>query len=578
MLDLARKLSVLVLDDDQDWAATLCAALEEASPSRISSTWVGRLSDCLANLISELPDVLILDLWLPDSSGLDTLMAVHRQAENLPIVVISGRGDEALGFEATRAGASAVLHKDHAEPEHVVRAIYYALEPMQPEPELAPTHPNGQDIQVVTNTARKATDAATSEAASTGGEFALLGSISVALASSLDYDALLNAIPQLFVPQFANGCLLAVPDDGQMWPATFLADDSADGIIHEIRDLLAIQLTRENLFARVMNTGTSAVLESGIGTLAPAPGHPGHNSLGSHSICLIPLNLYGGTGALLLVRTGSPAGFEPSQLAIADRLGELVSTTIRNARQYSELHGAIRGRDEMMAAAAHDLKNPLSSVKLQLHLMERRAAALGITNQDLIDALERLQTSVARASAQADELMELAGLQLGHVLQLRRRPFDLVQLAAEVIEGQSSERARSVELKARKQSILGRWDKVRIQRVLANLIDNGLKYSARPAGVEVDIWEERTAGRRVAVVSIRDFGIGIPQKDQARIFQPFYRASNARRRVGFGIGLSGVKSIVEAHGGTIEVQSQEGAGSTFTFRLPTEPDGLGRNR
>jgi signal transduction histidine kinase len=128
-----------------------------------------------------------------------------------------------------------------------------------------------------------------------------------------------------------------------------------------------------------------------------------------------------------------------------------------------------------------------------------------------------------------------------------------------------------VVLQCRAPELTGVWDAARVERVIANLLSNAGKYSPQDASITVTVGEEVRNGTGWAVVSVQDHGIGIPADDLPHIFERFHRGQNVGQEIlGAGIGLSGAKQIVEAHGGTIEVSSQEGAGSTFTVRLPLE--------
>jgi signal transduction histidine kinase len=113
-------------------------------------------------------------------------------------------------------------------------------------------------------------------------------------------------------------------------------------------------------------------------------------------------------------------------------------------------------------------------------------------------------------------------------------------------------------------SLVGEWDGQRLRRVLDNLLSNAVKYS--PDGGEIVVQLAREEDWAVLLVS--DQGLGIPADDLPHIFERFRRARNATEIVGTGLGLSGARQLVEQHGGTIVVHSQEGAGSTFTIRLP----------
>jgi signal transduction histidine kinase len=113
------------------------------------------------------------------------------------------------------------------------------------------------------------------------------------------------------------------------------------------------------------------------------------------------------------------------------------------------------------------------------------------------------------------------------------------------------------------------YDAARLERVFANVIANAIKYSPSGSPIFVDIARQPGDDNSWAVVAIRDQGIGIPAADLPFIFERFHRAGNVAQQIqGTGIGLSSTRQIVEQHGGTIDVASQEGVGSTFTVRLP----------
>jgi signal transduction histidine kinase len=164
-----------------------------------------------------------------------------------------------------------------------------------------------------------------------------------------------------------------------------------------------------------------------------------------------------------------------------------------------------------------------------------------------------------------NELLDAARLQTGEPLVLEREPVDLVKLVREALaEQQSSTDRHTLRLVSDLDVLVGEWDGQRLRRVLDNLLSNAVKYS--PGGgdivVQLDLDQES------AVLQVSDQGLGIPADDLPHIFERFRRARNATEIVGTGLGLSGARQLVEQHAGTISVHSQEGAGSTFTIRLP----------
>jgi signal transduction histidine kinase len=169
-----------------------------------------------------------------------------------------------------------------------------------------------------------------------------------------------------------------------------------------------------------------------------------------------------------------------------------------------------------------------------------------------------------------NELLESVRLQQGQAGPLERRPTDLVALAVQVAEAcqQTTER-HHITVAARAPALVGEWDADQLERVLSNLITNAIKYS--PAGGTIGVMVEPAddAPAGWAVMAVQDQGLGIPAADVTRIFEPFQRAGNVGEWIGgTGLGLASARKIVEQHGGTITVESQEGVGSTFTVRLP----------
>lgn len=244
----------------------------------------------------------------------------------------------------------------------------------------------------------------------------------------------------------------------------------------------------------------------------------------------------------------------------------------RQARAAAEL--AVRTRDGLMAAVAHDLKNPLAAAKGYAQLLRRRAARLEVPEAArLAEGLAEIDATIGRAVDQLDELLDLARLQTDQPLRLDRAPTDLVALAR-ALAGEydrASEGCR-VRVETCVNELIGVWDRRRLERALGNLLANAVKYSPGGGEVVVAVGRELAAAGPCAVVAVRDRGIGIPATDLPYLFERFYRASNADGRItGTGLGLAGTRQIVEQHGGTLTVESVEGEGSTFTVRLPLAP-------
>ena len=239
----------------------------------------------------------------------------------------------------------------------------------------------------------------------------------------------------------------------------------------------------------------------------------------------------------------------------------------------SALKDLEREKDDFLASAAHDLRNPLTSIKGYAELLRRHIArAESPDRQRLMAGLGQILVSGERMSALIDQVLDLSRLQLGRPLELRRAPTDLIALVRGVISAadQLSEQHR-VTLTCDCQELVGAWDAARLERAAQNLVSNAIKFSPDGGEVAVGLAREETPDGDVAVLTVRDQGLGIPPYDLPRLFTRFHRASNVVGKVaGTGLGLASVRQVVEGHGGSIVVESTLGVGSTFTLRLPVE--------
>lgn len=236
----------------------------------------------------------------------------------------------------------------------------------------------------------------------------------------------------------------------------------------------------------------------------------------------------------------------------------------------SERKARERFEHEFLGDIAHDLKNPLTAARVQAQMMLRRLRAGRLVVETAGAGLAAIEANTARMSRRIDELGDIAQLRIGRSLELRPEPTDLVALAQQLAASwrQATER-HDIRVAADVPHLIGQWDATRLERVLDNLLSNAVKYSPHGGPIDVRIGRDDVAMGAWAVVTVRDEGIGVPAEDLPSIFERYRRAGNVAGRVaGRGIGLAGAKQIVEQHGGTIDVASEEGCGTTVTVRLP----------
>jgi two-component system phosphate regulon sensor histidine kinase PhoR len=247
---------------------------------------------------------------------------------------------------------------------------------------------------------------------------------------------------------------------------------------------------------------------------------------------------------------------------------EAVSLIIRDSSERSALE---RQKDEFMAAVSHDLKSPVAAIKAWAQLLIRRTLRFPeVEGQQWRHDLAMVDSSAGRLNAMIDELLDLTQVQLGRPLDLHRELVDLVALVRRAAdEHQQQSRTHTIVVNAGVAKLEGQWDQARLERVVGNLLSNAIKYSPDDGSITLTIEREVTLSGQMAVLSVCDSGLGIPSADLPRIFDRFYRASNVRDWIsGTGIGLAGVKQLVEQHQGSIEVESTLGVGTSVVVRLP----------
>jgi len=228
------------------------------------------------------------------------------------------------------------------------------------------------------------------------------------------------------------------------------------------------------------------------------------------------------------------------------------------------LRDAVEARDEFFSVATHELKDPLFSLQLSIQLLRHTAERQGPIPAHVLQHLEVSERQVARLGHLIDNMLDIARIVNGR-FELDLETLDLCELVQQVVARlQAQANANGTVLRMEPcLPIIGRFDRLRLEQVLGNLLSNAIKYGAgEPVTVRV-----RGEGRW-AVVEVRDEGPGVAPEDQRRIFERFERASSGHRRASLGLGLYIVRSLDEAHGGSVHVRSHPGQGSTFTVMIP----------
>jgi signal transduction histidine kinase len=277
-------------------------------------------------------------------------------------------------------------------------------------------------------------------------------------------------------------------------------------------------------------------------------------------------------GALVLLRGPGQREFDQEDVLQARALSDLASSAWRRVlltderdRQRRAAEGAVRARDEVLAIVSHDLRNPLNAIVVGAQAL--LSMELGRDQQEPM--LQIIRRNAGRMDRLIQDLLDASRIQGGRRLRMEPVPMALRPAVDEACQG------AAVRAKATLQNVVcdvpGELppvlaDRDRLIQVLGNLLDNALRFT--PEGGTVTV-RARPQDRWVRL-EVADTGPGIPERHVAHLFEPFYQARQAGRNTA-GLGLAIAKGIVEAHGGSIGVDTAEGRGSTFWFTLPLAP-------
>jgi PAS domain S-box-containing protein len=400
-----------------------------------------------------------------------------------------------------------------------------------------------------------------------------LAEASRVFAAGLDYRTTLDTIARRLAETIGDGVLIRLvsPDGEWLLPVAVWHPDPAR--LAQRRGLLAIapQRVHEGITARVFETGEPLRIPVVTPDVVHARMKPEYWPYleGVTSMLIAPLRQRRQvSGHITLTREG-PNPYTREDEALLGDLAHRAAQAIENARLYGEAQSAVAARDEFLSIASHELRTPLTALRLALENM-RRVCEVGAIRDLPMSHVERVLATAERQGQRLEKLvaalLDVSRIHMGR-LELEVEEVDLGAVIAEAaaqLEDEASQAGSRIEVHG--AAVAGRWDRMRLGQVVTNLLSNAVKYGAGKA-VEISYGELQDRAWMV----VRDRGIGIAPGDQAHIFERFERAVSSRNYGGLGLGLFIVKRIVEAHGGTIRVESAPGEGAAFRIELPRAP-------
>ncbi|MFP2958604.1 ATP-binding protein [Myxococcus sp. 1LA] len=244
---------------------------------------------------------------------------------------------------------------------------------------------------------------------------------------------------------------------------------------------------------------------------------------------------------------------------------ELEERRAQTERAERAAREALAVRDELFALATHDLKGPLQIMALNAQLLQRQLAKseLGASQASRLE-------HIIRATQRMGELIDdFLGATRSDEKPLNLEPLDLLALVRSKVHALEASARHRFVLHSEGGDFTGHWDSRALERVLENLLGNAVKYSAADTTVTVTLSTDADGPEARVRLQVADEGMGIPAEDLPYVFEHFRRGRNVSPGVsGSGVGLASARRMVQLHGGTIHVESQEGRGATFTVTLP----------
>ena len=351
------------------------------------------------------------------------------------------------------------------------------------------------------------------------------------LLASLDVEQALDGVAHMAVPYLGDGC--AIDLFGSGGPRRLIA------ISRNPRMPMSPELHP------VVLAGHSLVYQVGSISYLGVPLSMKDDLVGAITLCAAPHRKY-----------------VARDLEIAEELARRAALALDNARLYRRAQEALRARDEFLSVAAHEIRGPLTSMQLSLQAL-RRAKVRPESMPKLLDTAEREGRRLAQF---VDQLLDLGRIREGRIA-FHFETVSLGELVRDVATRLDPDLIRSGSSLSllTDQNVVGKWDRFRLEQVVQNLLSNAIKFGL---GKPIQVTVGRRGGR--AFLAVRDSGIGIAPDAIPRLFRPFERAVSERHYGGLGLGLHIARTIVDAMGGSLNVESEPGAGSTFTVELPAE--------
>jgi PAS domain S-box-containing protein len=397
-----------------------------------------------------------------------------------------------------------------------------------------------------------------------------LGDASKALGSSMELETVAASVAGIAVRSIADCCAIALRTGpvGRGVMAVARASELDAGVdaagLRTAAETCALELMAADdagpLLVEATDRDVSVVPERARAAVAAL------SARGVRSLLAVPFAPRGERlGMILLAIVGETAGYDRSDFSAAEELAHRAAIAFDNVRLYGEAQEALRAREDLLAIVSHDLRNPLGVVLASSALL-LKSSLPPEREERARRQVEAIQRAGNRMNRLIRDLLDFASIQAGH-LSVSTRPQAVGDMVAEVLETLEPLAAtKSQRLHAEvPPGMEMRCDHDRVIQLFSNVVGNAIKFTPEAGEIRITASVDPQDGRLVRF-AVTDTGPGIPADELPHVFDRYYQARR-KNREGIGLGLTIARGIVEAHGGRIWVESEEGKGSTFLFTL-----------
>lgn len=527
--------------------------------------WSGRilranrkLCDMLGYSVAELLNKTFLDVTHPDDRSTNLDYFERRQQGELDGYSLEKRYLRKDGTVVWGEMHTTLIRDPGGEPLYVIATVQDITARKEAEAEQARLFAAEQEARAAAERGRQ--------------RASFVAAVSTALASSLDYSSTLLRVARLSVNSFATWCIIDLLTDGQIRRTAFAAHGSElEPLLHELCERYPIDPTGSHPIALAIRNEKAVFVPVMPLDYAERIGSDARHSellrqLPCGSCIVVPLTARGQRLGAISFVSGQPGRYSATDLALAEQIAYRASLAIDNAQLYQQSENSVRLRDQFLTIASHELKSPLTSLVGYAELLERRVAEPNNFDERDRRAIRIMAQQTARLEKMIETMFDVSRIEHGRI-SITREPLDLNLLTTQVT-GQMRLllRRHVLDLRLADAPVVIEGDELRLEQVVQNLIQNAIKYS--PLGGTISVEVRGTSD--MAMLSVSDQGIGIPEAALPHLFSRFYRAPNADawHFSGMGIGLYIAQEIIRLHEGEIQVSSEEGKGSTFTVCLP----------